>query len=584
MRLVGVGLGQAAAAIATALLVEAAFNRLIAGSVGAAPLDRAAFASVSAGLLGAAAVGAALRTAERVQAERLGQDYVYLVRLVLYDRLATLAPRTLQRRSQGGVALRFVGDLTALRQWVSLGLARLVVGGTMIAGALVALAIISPVLAAGLAVVLALGGAGVLGLAGLVRTAAADARRRRARLAANVNQQVGAIAVVQAFGQGGRERRRVARQARQLREASVARARAAGRLQGVAEATAALATGVVLLLGAIEVDTGRTDVGTIVAALAIVGLLAQPLRDLSRVAEYRQNAVVSREKLQRFLETSSPVAEEGGVPDLLPGPGRLEFDGVTIAGGLQGVSAVAEPGTVVAVVGSNGSGKSTLLGLAARLVESEAGAVRLDGQDLAAHSLASVHRAVSMAAPDLPLLRGSIDRNLRYRWPEAPEAELARVRTLCGVDEVLASLPDGIATRVAEDGKGLSSGQRQRIALARALLGDPTVLLLDEADANLDPAASAAIERVVAAFRGTVLLATHRRERAAADAIWHLEAGSLVAVGAPASVLASAGPTARLFRPGTDEPGSGSGGDHPTGRPHRDAYREATLAPAAPTP
>jgi ABC-type bacteriocin/lantibiotic exporter with double-glycine peptidase domain len=192
--------------------------------------------------------------------------------------------------------------------------------------------------------------------------------------------------------------------------------------------------------------------------------------------------------------------------------------------------------------------------VAARLVQPDAGTVRLDGQDLAHHSLASVRAAISMAGPDLPLLRGSVDRNLRYRWPDAPADEVARVCALCGIDEILAALPEGAETRLSEGGGNLSAGQRQRIALARALLGEPRVLLLDEADANLDPGAAAVVDRVLAAFPGTVLLVTHRPERlAAADAIWHVSGGRLVETGPPDAVLAAVGPTRRLFARGAPE-------------------------------
>ena len=172
----------------------------------------------------------------------------------------------------------------------------------------------------------------------------------------------------------------------------------------------------------------------------------------------------------------------------------------------------------------------------------------LDGQDLAAHSLTSLRRSIGMAGPDLPLLRGSVQRNLCYRWRAAPPDEIARVRSLCGVDEVLAQLPDGERTRVSEGGLNLSVGQRQRISLARALLGNPPLLLLDEVDANLDPRSNAIIDRILAQHRGTVLLATHHYEHVmAADMVWYLESGQLREVGTPAALMASGGATARLF-------------------------------------
>jgi ABC-type multidrug transport system fused ATPase/permease subunit len=155
-----------------------------------------------------------------------------------------------------------------------------------------------------------------------------------------------------------------------------------------------------------------------------------------------------------------------------------------------------------------------------------------------------------MSGPDFPLLRGTIERNLRYRWPQATTEEYDRVVKLCGIDEMLTTLPNGARTRIAEDGAGLSAGQRQRIALARALLGNPPILILDEADANLDVQASSVIDRVLGEYTGTVLLVSHRRDRIAkADVVWFMDNGRLLEVGPPEKVLSGSGPTAKLFAP-----------------------------------
>jgi len=522
------GAGQAVAAMATALLVEKSFNRVTAegaeGSLGA-------LAPYAAGLTAAALAVGLLRARERSDAERLGQSYVHALRTTMYRQLSALAPRALQRRSQGGVMLRFVGDLSAIGQWVSLGLSRLLVGSTFVLGALVALAFVSAPIAVGVAVVLAAGSCSALLAARLVGERAREVRRERARLATNVNEKVAAIGVVQVFGQTRRERRRLRRQSTSLGQAMVARAQAIGRLRGITEGTALLASVAVLTVGAREVAAGRASAGTVVAAMAIVGLLVAPLRDLGRVNEYRSNSRVAMEKVRDFLETPNLLRARSGAEALEPGPGRLEFDEVHLEGALEGVTAVAEPGSLVAILGPNGAGKSTLLALAAGLIDPDGGAVRLDGQDLAERKLSSIRRAVSMAGPDLPLLRGSVAKNLRYRWPDAPEEELDRVRRLCSLDELLAELPEGFQTRIVEGGRNLSAGQRQRLALARALLGDPRVLLLDEADANLDTRARAITDRVIQAQRGrrTTLVVTHRVEALEwADAIWRLEGGRIV--------------------------------------------------------
>ena len=545
-KLIANGLGQAAAVVVTALAIERAFDDLM-GPNGAQPPALAAYGGV---LLAATALAGWLRARERVDAERLGQRYVHELRTALYDRLSGLSPRALGRRSRGGVALRFVGDLTAVRMWVSLGLSRLLVSTTFVVAALGALAFVSPALALAVGAVIAAGTAGTAALSRPLESSARAARRRRTRLAANLTEQVAAQPVVQVFGQQERERRRVRRQSRRLGRAMVDRAVAIGRLRGLTEATAGAATVAALLVGAVEVGSGRASVGTVVAALALVGLLVSPLRDLGRVPEYWHNSRVSLEKVSDFLATPGAVEDAPGAPALGPGPGRLELDRVELEGSLRGVSAVARPGEVVAIVGPNGAGKSSLIAVVARLTDPGAGAVRLDGDDLRERSLRSVRAAIGVAGPDLPLLRGSVERNLRYRRPDASRDDLTRVIDLCDLGELIARLPDGLSTRVGEAGQRLSAGEGQRIALARALLGDPRLLLLDEADANLDATARATLDRVVAAVRrrATVLVVTHRRETIErADAVWHLDGGRLVEEGAPGAMLAGGGPTARLF-------------------------------------
>ncbi len=544
-RLVANGLAQAGVAVGTAWLIKMVFDHMLI------PQSHSIDPELiweGLGLLTAAGTIAWLRMMERVDVERIGQGYALDVRMVLYDRLNSLAPRALQKRSQGGVALRFVGDMTALRRWVSLGLARLAVAVVMTVVVLSALAAINWQLALTITVVLGIGASVTFSLGGRLRTAARESRRRLSHLAANVNEKVVTIDVVKMFGQSKRERKRISRQGARLYDAMVDRARVAGQILGITEATVALASAAALLMGVFEVAAGQASVGTVVAAMTLVGILMSPLRDLGRVQEYWHGAQVSREKLQEFLDSPSLVMDAPDAPNLQLGPGRLEFDVVSVVGGVDQVVATVEPGTVFALVGPNGAGKSTLLSLAARLIDPDHGVMRLDGQDLAKHSMASVRRAIGMASPDLPLLRGTVERNLLYRWPEAPEEEIARVRALCGVDEVLAELPDGEKTRVSEGGVGLSVGQRQRIALARALLGNPPVLLLDEIDANLDPKASAVVDRVLTEYQGTILLVTHRMDHLAnADVIWYMESGQVVEAGPPAEILSGNGAAARMF-------------------------------------
>ena len=522
------GLGQAACATAVGFGVGHVFTRLIQNGE---PIDAGAFALVALGFLAAAACTAALRARERVDAERLGQHYVHALRMRLYDRLAAISPRVLQRHPDGAVMLRFVGDLTQVRQWVSLGLSRLIVGLTTVGGALAALAVLDWVLALAVALVLAAWAAAAAALGRPLRDAVRLARRRRTRLASNVAEQVASLAVVQVSGQVAAERKRVVRQSWGLRRAMIRRARALGLLRGVSEACSIGAPAAVLLVGALEVQAGRVSAGGVVAAMTVAGLIAGALRDLGRVPEYWHGAVVALENTREFLAVPTLTPERRGAIPLPPGPGALEFRDVGVEGSLEGFEAVAEPGAVIAITGVNGAGKSTLLALASRLMDPDTGAILLDGHDLREVTQASLRRAVGMAGPDLPLRRGTIRANVGYRWPEAPQEELRRVFGLTELHTTLRDMPKGADTRIAERGAGLSAGQRARIALARALVGDPRLLLLDEVEAHFDPVAARVVDRVLDDRRGraTTLIVTHRPELLErADAVWRLHEGRLV--------------------------------------------------------
>ncbi len=530
-RLVANGLAQALTTIITVLLVRSAFDELTRTL---AVVQSSLVLQIGSALAVVAVCMGWLRMKERVDAERMGQNYIHQVRMILFEHLSTLAPRALQMRSRGAIVLRFIGDLGALKRWVSLGLARIIVAGITTVFSLLALSIINWRLSVVVTAVLISGALYAFKLGKQIRQTVTESRRRRSHLAANVNEKVAAMTVVQVFGQSDRERRRISRQSRRLTNSLVARAKKIGLMRGITQSITALASGAALLMGAYEVASGRATPGTVVAAMTIVGLLVPALRDLSRVYEYWQEAGVSSRKIINFLRTPSLVQELPGAPDLKPGPGSLAFDGVSLSRAIKNVTIAADPGKLIALVGPNGAGKSTLMSLAARLIDPDKGKILLDGQHLARHSLKSVRRAIGMVSPDLPLLRGTVDKNLRYRWPKASVAEINRVRALCAIDKVLTELPEGDQTRVTEGGANLSLGQRQRIELARALLGNPAILLLDEADAHLDLDAGATLKRILDEYTGTVLWVTHNLDRLAiADSIWHLEDGRLVGVSTP---------------------------------------------------
>ena len=534
-RLVVNGLFQAGAIIGAMILVRHAFDVMLNPAFDDPEVHMFDMREVwqvalfALGLLACTGVAALLRMVERVDAERLGQGYVHRIRLMLYDSMAKFAPRALASHSTGAVVLRFVGDLNALRRWVSLGLARIVVAAIVVPSTLGFMAWLDPWLALGCTLILGVGLVGNLLLGPRMHRAVAEARRRRGHLAANITEKIGAFVVLQAFDQVRNERSRFSRHSRRLRDSMVDRAHSSGQMRVITEGATAVSMALVLSQGALEVFWGMTTSGNVVAALAVVGFLVGPLRGLGRVHEYYQAARVSREKVDDFLQTRRMRGRSPRRPALEPAAGRIELDTVTVSGALHGVSASVAGGERVALLGANGSGKSTLLYVIARLVDPDAGRVLIDGQELGECNLGSVRRAISLVSPDLPLLRGTVGANLRYRWPDAPDEEVARVRRICGLDDLLQKLPRGDRFRVQEGGQNLSLGQRHRLTMARALLGKPAILLLDEFDANLDEETRSLLDDVLEDYPGTVVMITRDEGRIArADRVWRLEEGRMV--------------------------------------------------------
>jgi len=527
-----IGLGEMASIIATAVLTRIAIDDLVrhASGSGALGLDQRRLALLVGGLLLIALVSAWVRMAEFAVSESIGYRYVERLRMTMYEQLQRTSPRTLLNNSTGGVLLRFMGDLTTIRTWVSRGVARGIVAGMTILGGIALLAWLDPLMAPVALGILVMGAGISLGEGANIRRATRGARRQRSNLATNLADQVVRMPVVQAMGRTGGERDRFWRQNSRLTRNLLRYAKVRGLLRGIATAAGSLAVVGVLVVGAFDVVAGHTTVGAVVAAMTVARQLVRPVRVLGLSHDYWQSAKISREKIVSFLDRTQ--REDWRTRERLRvGGGRIEFHDVRLGEALRGVTATVEPRQLVAITGPNGAGKSTLLATVARLADPDSGEIVIDGQRIEDCTLRSCSARISIVSPSLPLMRGSLRRNLLFRWRDAPEAELRRVIRLCGVDEVIARLPGGLEGGVKEGGANLSRGEAARVALARALLGNPKVLLLDEPTSGLDEAARATFRDALARYGGTVLLATHDPEEAAlADVVWRMADGAVVEV------------------------------------------------------
>lgn len=500
------GIGQAAMAVASAFLFKSGVDAFL--DPGSQP--QTGNALITGGLLVAAiVVGAALRYRSFVDAERLGQSYVHDVRVKLFRHVLRNGSSRDGRKSNGALLLRFAGDLTALRNWASLGLGQLVVSGTAIGLSLAALALIDATVAASIAAALAAAIGISLLLSPHLQRQTFAARNHRGRLAALINDRIARIGVIEAFGQERRETRKLATLSNELSRLLVDRAKPAGALRAIAEAAGGLATVIALVAGGVQIAGGMASAGSVVAAMAVAGILASRLQDLGRVNEYWNAAVVAREKQLELLRVRSHSRKQRKHQrDALEfGKGRLELKEVVLSPLFNHLNLRVGAGERVGIIGANGSGKSTLLRIAAGLTNIDSGAVLLDGQDIARVKRNHLRAAFALVSDDVRLLRGSLKLNLTYGARHVTADELVATVRKCGLESLVIRL-GGLATRLAEDGAGLSSSEKAQIGLARALLIQPRVLLLDEADGYLDELARARMNRALADFHGTVIFAT----------------------------------------------------------------------------
>jgi len=317
----------------------------------------------------------------------------------------------------------------------------------------------------------------------------------------------------------------------------------------------------VFFYGGWRVVEGTMTMGTLAAFLAYQAGVVAPVQALMGLYGELATAQVSWRRVAEILDTPPDVVEMPGAVALPVARGDVEFEHVSLSYGRGGaviddISFHAAPGDTVAIVGASGSGKSTVADVLLRLLDPDAGVVRLDGHDLKTLRLADLRRHVQVVEQEPLLFHTTIAANVRYANPEASEAEVAGALDLVGLTRFIGSLPQGLDTIVGDRGVALSAGERQRIALARALVTNPAVLILDEPSAALDPASERhVVEGYRAAMRGrTVIVISHRLDVVrAADRVVMIAGTRVVEQGTPAMLAAAGGPFAVLFGTGETE-------------------------------
>ena len=317
----------------------------------------------------------------------------------------------------------------------------------------------------------------------------------------------------------------------------------------------AIGSAIAFFYGGLRVIEGTLTLGTMGAFLAYQMRVFAPAQALMGLWASLTTAKVSWLRVLEILDAPVDVVESAAARPIGRAAGELVFDRVTLATDRQSrvldeVTFTARPGQIVALVGGSGVGKSTIAYLATRLLDPDSGSVRLDGQDLRGLKLDDVRRNIVLVEQEPTLLYASIEENIRYVRANATADDVRRAADAAGISRFIAGLPHGFATLVGEHGLAVSAGERQRIALARAFLADPAVLVMDEPTAALDAVAQRQIidgSRAVMRGRTTILI-THRREVAmAADHVVVLDGARVVDAGSPAGLAERSAAFATLF-------------------------------------
>jgi ABC-type multidrug transport system fused ATPase/permease subunit len=543
-------------AVAFALMVTASGLALVTPYLVKVAIDQpiahgdAAGLSLIAILMTATLVGLYLSSAgQQYMLSWVGQRVLAELRAQLFRHLQILSLGYHDTHIVGVTLSRVINDVAVINELLSQGLITLIGDILLLTGIVAVMLSMSPKLALLTFTVLPLMFLATILFARRAKVAFRQTRSRIAAVVGDLAEDLSGIRVIQAFVQEGASRERFDEVNRENRNAYIAAMSLSFVFLPTVEFLGMLATGIVLWFGGLTVARGELSLGVIVAFLAYVSRFFQPIQELSQLYTTMQAAMAGGERVLELLDREPEVMDHPQAIEMPPITGRVELHNVSFsyrgdARVLHDVDLVIEPGQTVALVGPTGAGKTSIANLIARLYDVADGAVLVDGVDVRHVTQQSLRRQMGLVPQDPFLFPGTIADNIRFGHPGADDSAVEEAAGLANAHDFIARLPDGYATEIQEGGINLSMGQRQLICIARAILADPHILILDEATASVDTMTEVLIQEALQRLlKGrTALVIAHRLSTVLhADCICVVQAGRIVERGHHERLLARGG-------------------------------------------